>query len=70
MKKDTKVYSEFIKRNNIKVTGNSFTYKQHCFSIYHNRDGWFIDYVNGELYNTKKSCIYFTIKNYIYNETI
>jgi len=69
MKKDTLVYSDFIKRNNIKVNRFDFSYKDNNGELVNHyivKEGkyWYVDY-GDEGYESKKSAIYWHIKNNI-----
>ena len=76
MKKDTKVYSSFIKNEissgRLYVGKDNFTYgaevkDKRKYSLFNDSQGWQVMMPNGEqsdeIYLTKKSAIYFTIKN-------
>lgn len=63
MNAETKIYSDFIQRNHIRVGSITFMYHNEEYAIERTNQGWFVNFQNGP-YLTKKSAIYWTIKIY------
>lgn len=62
MKAETKIYSDFIKANKIKVSRDYFIYKGEEIMISKDDDGmWYAE--NEDKSYSKKASIYFYIKN-------
>lgn len=70
MRSETKMYSEFIKRNRISVTADSFTYSVNGVTVTVPliKDGnrWYAG--NDDASMSKKSAIYWYVKNNDVNE--
>ena len=63
MKRDTLVYSQYIKHNNIVCVGHVFTdLNKKVHTITKDNQGWWVDDQEGP-FLSKKSAIYFTCKN-------
>jgi hypothetical protein len=64
MKKETQIYSDFIKRNNVKVTTSGYVFRGQEVKIYKTDDEryWYSE-LNYENCYTKKSAIYYCLKN-------
>ena len=64
MKTETKIYSDFIKINKIKVGLDHFFYNNERLNVLRDDDGmWYAD--NEDKCYTKKAAIYWYIKNRI-----
>lgn len=65
MIQETKIYSDFIKRNKIKVTHYGFIFKGEEVRVYQSDEGkgWWYAGENGDNCHTKKAAIYYHIVN-------
>ncbi len=63
MRTETKIYSEFIKRNNVKVTSWGYEFRGEDVRVYKSESSkfWYSELCQDNCY-TKKSCIYFCLK--------
>ena len=65
MKADTKIYSDFIKRNGVTVSMYEFTFvsngKKHTRTVYKSGSLWYVE--NDDASHTKSAAIYWHIKN-------
>lgn len=64
MKAETKIYSDFIKRNKIKVTHYGFEFKGDEVRVYKSENTkWWYAGEDGDNCYTKKAAIYYYFKN-------
>jgi hypothetical protein len=75
MKSDTKIYSDFLKRNNINTKGNVFVIANDSIQVYSDNKGWWYDIENKSIiqegaFTTKKAALYYCCKNHYKNQFI